>query len=148
MRGFLLSASLLFGTLSAGCFADSQVGYSYGYAAPSMVYVGPGIQVVSDYDYPVFYSDSLYWRQTDGIWYSSRYHDRGWGRSYSVPVGVRGIQRPNEYAHYRGNAQVRGGYNNTSGPAVRDHRSAPAAAPVVRDHRAPAPAPRVRDHRH
>ncbi len=150
MRGFILSASLLLaGSLATGCLvSDARVGYSAGYSSPSLVYVSPGVQVVEDVDYPVFYSDSLYWRQDGGIWYSSRYHDRGWGRSYSVPVGVRGIERPGEYSHYR-SANNAARYNNNrggSGPVVRDHRSAPA--PVVRSAPArSAPTRTVRDHR-
>src|SRR5207244_1286987 len=43
------------------------------------VYVSPNVQVIEDYDYPVFFSDGMYWRNDGGVWYSSSYHDRGWG---------------------------------------------------------------------
>jgi hypothetical protein len=156
---------------AAGCYADA--GYSAGYygpttavavAGPDMVVVdgAPGVQVVAaDYDYPVFYSDNLYWRYDGGIWYSSRWHDRGWGRNYNVPVGVRGINRPEGYAHYRnspnyrthvearGNAGFRqnnGNRGGNSGPVVRDHRSEPARSAPARS--APSHGPVVRDHRH
>jgi hypothetical protein len=155
----ILALSLL--TIGA-CYSEEPgvvgVGYSGGYAAPGMVEVSPGVQVISDYDYPVFYSDGFYWRYDSGLWYRSGYWNRGWGVSYNVPVGVRGINRPEGYAHYRGGYRggyrgnsggYRGGYranagfngNRQGGVRVNDHRSAPAAAyrggsrPVVRDHR-------------
>ena len=164
MNRLILAMSLL--TIGA-CYSEEPgvavgVGYNAGYASPSMEYVSPGVQVIADYDYPVFYSDGFYWRYDGGLWYRSGYWNRGWGVSYSVPVGVRGINRPEAYAHYRGgfNGGYRGGYNNAGyrggyrgnagynggregGVRVNDHRSAPAAVyrggggsrPVVRDHR-------------
>ncbi len=153
MNRSILVLSLL--TIGA-CYSEEPgvvgVGYSGGYAAPGMVEVSPGVQVIADYDYPVFYSDGYYWRNDGGLWYRSGYWNRGWGVSYNVPVGVRGINRPEAYAHYRGgyNGGYRGGYranggfngNRQGGVRVNDHR-APAAAyrgrggsrPVVRDHR-------------
>ena len=173
---FIWAASILAGGLLGGCLADGQVGYSAGYnvgyvapapvvvAAPPMVEIEPGIQVISDYDQPVFYSDNLYWRYDGGTWYSSRWHDRGWATSYNVPERVRRVDRPQSYVHYRGGARTeyRGEprreepYRNT-GPVVRDHRDEgyrepPRNEPVVRDHREPEPyrgggQPVVRDHR-
>lgn len=162
MKRLLLLGLFSAGLAATGCYADA--GY-YGpttavaVAGPNMVYVdgAPGVQVVADYDYPVFYSDGLYWRYDGGIWYSSRWHDRGWGRSYNVPVGVRGIREPGMYAHYHGNVGyrtnagvVRGNYGATyranPNTVVRDHRSEPVrSAPVYRS--APSRGPVVRDHR-
>ena len=114
---FIWVASILTGALLGGCMVDGQTGY-VGYAAPQatvvaqpgLVEIQPGVQVVqADYDYPVFYSDNLYWRYDGGVWYSSRWHDRGWATSYSVPARVRGIDRPYGYAHYRGGYS--GGYS-------------------------------------
>ena len=157
---FIWAASILSGGLLAGCFADGQVGYSAGYnagyvapapvviAQPPLVEIEPGVQVVQDYDYPVFYSDSLYWRYDGGVWYSSRWHDRGWVTSYNVPERVRHVDRPANYVHYRagGGATYRGndGYRGNerreeprrNEPVVRDHREEPRREePVVRDHR-------------
>jgi len=161
MNRLILVLSLL--TIGA-CYSEEPgvgvgVAYNGGYAAPGMVDVSPGVQVIADYDYPVFYSDGFYWRYDGGLWYRSGYWNRGWGVSYNVPVGVRGINRPEAYAHYRGGGGYRGGYNTgyrggyrgnggynnarQGGARVNDHRSAPAAAyrggggsrPVVRDHR-------------
>jgi hypothetical protein len=141
MRNILISTALLVGVSLAGCYTEEQVGVGYGgggygYAAtagPSMAYVSPGVQVVADYDYPVFYSDGLYWRSYGGGWYSSRWYDRGWAINYRVPYGIRGIARPGMYAHYHAG----GGY-------IRDHRAygAPAyrggAAVRTPAYRAPA----------
>lgn len=151
MRGFLKAIPLvvaLLAPLATGCYTEADVGYRAGYVgpAPAMVEVSPGVMVISDYDYPVFYSDGLYWRQYGNVWYSSRAYNGGWAVSYSVPYGVRGIREPYAYAHYRGGYAApayRGGGAVRGGVEVRDHRSysapayrsAPARGPVVRDHR-------------
>jgi len=157
MKRILFVMSLV---IIGACFSEEpgvSVGYSagYGYAAPSMEYIGPGVQVIADYDYPVFYSDGFYWRNDGGVWYRSGYYDRGWGVNYNVPIGVRGIARPEGYAHYRGGyARNNGGYRPnptyggyrggnvraSGGVQVNDHRSggsyrAAPSRPVVRDHR-------------
>ena len=160
MRSLFFAAALLAAT-ATGCYTEADVGYSAGYAAPApaLVEVEPGVQVISDYDYPVFYSDGFYWRWDGGAWYRSSRWDRGWIVDYNVPVRVRGIRNPGGYVHYRarGGVDVRdhrdydGGrpgyraapaYRAAPGPVVRDHRSAPvyrsappARGPVVRDHR-------------
>ena len=73
------------------------------------VYINPQVQVIEDYDYPVFFSDGMYWRFEGGVWYSSSYHDRGWITATTVPVYVRSIDRPTQYVHYRANASARPG---------------------------------------
>ncbi|MEO8844409.1 MAG: hypothetical protein ABI591_06205 [Kofleriaceae bacterium] len=116
LRTILISA--VFATAAAGCYSEQpDVAYAGGgYVAGGLVEVSPGVDVIADYDYPVFYSDGLYWRYDGGIWYQSGFYDRGWGVAYNVPYGVRGIRNPGAYAHY--------GYGG-----IRDHRSG------VRDHR-------------
>ncbi|HEY1812922.1 MAG TPA: hypothetical protein VGG74_11285 [Kofleriaceae bacterium] len=111
MKRLLLIAIAM---LAAGCYSEEPAvgvsyGYGYGYSAPQMEYVGPGVQVIDDYDYPVFYSDGFYWRQDGGVWYRSGFYNRGWGVAYDVPVGIRGIARPEAYAHYHGGYGYRGG---------------------------------------
>ncbi|HUJ61024.1 MAG TPA: hypothetical protein VLX92_21120 [Kofleriaceae bacterium] len=139
MSRALLMVSVVLGF--AGCYTEDSVGVDYGYAAPApaMVDVSPGVTVVSDYDYPVFYTGGLYWRSFGGVWYSSRWYDRGWAVGYNVPIGIRGIARPEMYAHYRGG--YAGGYYR-GGPAYRGpaYRPGPAyRAPAYR----PAPAYRA-----
>jgi hypothetical protein len=196
-----LAAGLLAIAAAGGCYAETGVGYSAGYSAtyvapppppapvyqttatvsvdtyqPDLVDVGGGVQVIADYDEPVFYTDNFYWRFYGGTWYRSSAYNGGWVVYNDVPYSVRRIDRPHTYAHYRPSGYVpraqrdpyvrdhraydnRGYQAPPPGPAVRDHRTydnrgyqpAPAPGPAVRDHRSepyqPAPAPVVRDHR-
>jgi hypothetical protein len=173
MRGTILTA-VLFAAALGGCYAG--VGYSTGYYAggtayvstPDLVTVSPGVQVVADYDEPVFYTDGFYWRFYDGYWYRSNNYATGWYYYERPPVAVLRIDRPYAYAHYRPAGYVgrsRGPYRPPE-TIVRDHRQPaygggpayrPGPEPVVRDHRQPAygggptyrpgPEPVVRDHR-
>ncbi len=79
----------------AGCYVEP----AYPVAA-NLAYVGPGVEVVADLDYPVFFADGFYWRWHGGYWWRSAYWDRGWVYATTVPVGVRGIVRPWGYAHF------------------------------------------------
>ena len=171
MRGLILSAA--FGAAAlAGCYVSDGAGPAYsggayatasvdGYAAtPDLVTVQPGVQVVADYDEPVFFVDGFYWRFYDGYWYRSNNYYAGWYFYERPPVAVLRIDRPYAYAHYRPSGYVARSNVRYRRPEVisRDHRTyqaapayrpAPAPAPVVtRDHRtvapAPAPAPAAR----
>jgi hypothetical protein len=174
---------LLFAVLGAGgCLADAHYGVSGAIVAPAptvvveapppqpqggvyveasgpeLVEVQPGIQVIYDYDQPVFFSDGFYWRQDGGVWYSSRVHTGGWGRA-NPPERFRSINST-AYVHYRPANYTprdhREGYRQPE-PNVRDHRDnrpMPAPEPNVRDHREPVrsepvrqPQPDIRDHR-
>jgi hypothetical protein len=111
---------------AAGCSAHGRVGYTATatVATPELVYVGPGVYVIADYDYPVFYSNNVYWRYDGGIWYRSTRYDRGWTVSYDVPVAVRRIDRPHAYVHYRASARAtnRPAKVERARPAARDYR--------------------------
>jgi len=174
MRGTILSA-LVFAMATGGCYASGDVGYRATYSSGpvadvDLVSVSPGVQVVADYDEPVFYTDGFYWRFYDGGWYRSNNYATGWYYYERPPVAVLRIDRPYAYAHYRPQGYVarsRPAYRPA--PIVRDHRSetlrpepvvrsqpAVRGEPMVRDHReaappprapAPQPAPVVRDHR-
>ena len=124
LRTILISA--LFATATAGCYSEEpDVVYAGGaYVSPGLVEVSPGVEVISNYDYPVFYSDGLYWRYDGGIWYQSGFYNRGWGVAYNVPYGVRGIRNPSAYSHWHGYA---------NGGSVRDHRT--GGGGYGRDHR-------------
>ena len=112
MRIRLLSALLFASLAGAGCAGSGQVHYGASVTTPDLVYVSPGVQVIADYDEPVFYSDNYYWRYDAGVWYRSPYHTRGWVRVYDVPTRIRQIDRPTAYIRYRSN-------NRT---VVRDNR--------------------------
>src|SRR5258706_25401 len=90
LRVRLALATTMAAALSTACYSDAQVGYSVGYVgpAPRLAYVSPGVQVIADYDYPVFYADSFYWRYDGGVWYRSSAYTGGWQVSYNVPVAV------------------------------------------------------------
>ena len=113
----------------AGCAGTTSGEVGVYATTPNLVYLDNGVQVVSDYDYPVFYSDNAYWMYRGGYWYRSPYWDRGWVATYSydVPYRIRTIDRPYAYAHYRGNRHYNGTYYgsrsyNRGGVEVRDHR--------------------------
>lgn len=179
MRGTILS-SVLFAATLGGCYTTGTVGYSPGYYAggstdvyvssPDLVEVSPGVQVVADYDEPVFYTDGFYWRYSNDGWYRSNNYATGWYYYERPPVAVLQINRPYAYAHYRPQGYVarsRGRYRPAE-PVSRERREPAYRAdpgrrepayrpdPVVRDHREAAPASRpptyapdpvVRDHR-
>jgi hypothetical protein len=147
---YILPAALLAATLATGCYAETTGSVGYGVTAttvaPDLVYVSPGVQVIADYDEPVFYADNFYWRQSGGVWYRSSYHTGGWIYA-SPPRTVLSINNPYNYRHYRPQGYVRGGYRQP----YRESRPAYRNGPVVRDHRQPVyqtrPAPVQRDHR-
>jgi hypothetical protein len=90
---------------------------------PDLVYVSPGVSVIADYDEPVFYSDSFYWRYYGGRWYRSPYHDRGWVYYSAPPTTITRIERPYAYRHYRPHGYtVRRGVAPSRGGMIRDHR--------------------------
>ena len=81
MRGTILSGLLFAATALGGCYASGDVGYratySSGYSSgggdvyvstPDLVSISPGVQVVADYDEPVFYTDGFYWRYYNNAW--------------------------------------------------------------------------------
>src|SRR5262252_3916424 len=108
MRGTILSAVLTAAALG-GCYTTADVGYSPGYAAgpapapapppdayvaqPDMAEVSPGVQVVADYDEPVFFTDGFYWRFYNGGWYRSNNYATGWFFVDRPPVAVLRIDR-------------------------------------------------------
>ena len=113
--------------LAAGCAATVSAD-AYG---PDLVTVSPGVQVIADYDEPIFYSDGFYWRYYGGIWYRSNYYTGGWVYA-RPPVAVLRIDRPYAYR-----ALSPGGLGRP--PA---HRSRAAGRGYV------APAPTARLSRH
>jgi hypothetical protein len=98
---------LLVGGVGTACTARGSARYSASATMPTMVYISPGVQVIEDYDEPVFYSSNVYWRFNGGIWYQSRTYTGGWVRVTTPPRAIVSIQQPSMYVHYR--ASARGG---------------------------------------
>jgi hypothetical protein len=124
MRALLLA--MILG--AAGCAGEvgytatvSSPGYAYG---PDLVYAAPGVQVIADWNEPIFFTDGIYWRWDGFRWYRSTYYTGGWAYG-TPPMAVVRLGRPYAYAHYR-----------PAGWVPRDHRRQPAP-PIVRDHRTP-----------
>jgi len=79
-----------------------------------LVEISPGVEVIADYDEPIFFVDDFYWVFRGGFWYRSGWYGGGWARA-EPPDRVRGIANPGSYAHYRPAGWVRhepvhGGY--------------------------------------
>jgi hypothetical protein len=68
---------------------------------PDLVYVEPGVQVVTDWDQPVFYSKGHYWRYDRGDWFRSDYYDAEWTPWAKPPHEITRIERPYRYVRYR-----------------------------------------------
>jgi len=107
----LIPMLFLFGT--AGCYGETSgtVAYSSGgaYTDGALVEVdsAPGVQVVADYDYPVFYSGGFYYRYDGGHWARSHdYRRGGWEGVRNVPTPVARIDRPERYRHYHAPSRV------------------------------------------
>jgi hypothetical protein len=80
------------------------------YVEPTaFVSISPEVQVIENYDYPVFFYGGMYWRNEGGLWYSSSYHDRGWITVNEVPTHIRTIERPAQYSHFHANVNARPG---------------------------------------
>lgn len=160
MRALLLAIALG----AAGCVGE--VGYTatvsspaYGYG-PDLVYVAPGVQVIADWNEPIFYTDGLYWRWDGYRWYRSSYYTGGWAYG-TPPYAVVRLGRPYAYAHYRPAGWVPRDQRREA-PIVRDHRRGPppSTVPAIPPSRhAPPPPPpkkfppprddhRDRDHRY
>jgi hypothetical protein len=145
MRVLALAALVAGGV--AGCYATATpVADPYG---PDLVYAGPGVQVIADYNEPIFYSDGFYWRYYGGVWYRSSYYTGGWVYA-RPPAAVLRIDRPGGYVHYRPHGWAPRPYRGPQPvarpqPAPRGWTGHPAPQPAPRGwtgQPAPQPAPR------
>jgi hypothetical protein len=125
--------------LTGGCLGSAQLEYRATISTPDLVTVTPGIQVIADYDEPIFYTDGFYWRNYDNAWYRSSVYTGSWIYIDSPPVAITRIQQPRIYAHYRPTGYVARSRpvpaRQLRQPTVRDRRAvevrrAPAATPA------------------
>jgi hypothetical protein len=117
--------------IAPGCAAQVRVTAR---ATPRLVWVAPGVWVVEDSPWAVYYADGYYWRWVDGAWYRSTWYDDGYVPWVGIlPAVVIQVHRPGVYVRYRARPGVRVRVidHRTRRPVVRDHR----AQPVRRDHR-------------
>jgi hypothetical protein len=71
-------------------------------AAPAMVEVEPGIQVVPDHEEEVFMVDHVYWTRHGGRWYRCGDHRGGWVEVERGRVPGRLVAYPEgRYRHWR-----------------------------------------------
>ena len=130
MRKLLLATLLV-----SGCYVeDTRPRYYAGGAATvnadgsaDLVEISPGVEVVADYNEPVFYADDYYWAYRGGIWYQSGWYGGGWRAAGYVPGHVSGIRHPEGYARYRPQGYVRGNYSRGVNAGVH-YRPAPRAS--------------------
>lgn len=99
----------LSGVLAQTACVPSAVGVSAGWrSTPYLVQVAPGLWVVEDYDYPLFYSGGFYWYYYGNYWYRTP----TWGGSWVYVPNAR-LPRllvtvdPVKYRRYRAPARVR-----------------------------------------
>ena len=89
----------------AGCYATGDVEYAatVRVSSPDLVMIQAGVEVIADADDPIFFVDGSYFLFRDGRWLRSNRFNGGFIRvSFTtVPVGLRRIERPQAYAHFR-----------------------------------------------
>jgi hypothetical protein len=132
MRSYVLATLVLAGGLMTGC-AATVTADAY---PPDLVYAAPGVQVIADYNEPIFYTDGFYWRFYGGTWYRSSYYTGGWVYA-RPPVAVLRIDRPYAYVHYRPAGWAGrprpvaggGGWRGAPPPANSGWRGGPATPP-------------------
>jgi hypothetical protein len=100
-------------------------------SAPDLVEAAPGVQVVADYDAPVFFNSGMYWRNNNGRWYSSSEYTGGWTYSAAPPSVIVHIDRPERFAHYKPSGYV---VHRRPAPQREWHPEAHAEVHVVPPH--------------
>jgi hypothetical protein len=100
MRTIALAVAALI-ALPVVAQAETSVSINIGLpvAAPRLVVVSPGVQVVPEFDEEVFFTDGFYWVRRDAVWYRSRVHTGGWVVVPGRAVPARLVKIPP--GHYR-----------------------------------------------
>jgi hypothetical protein len=98
LTALFLSLAPLAARAQVGVNMNIQLGLP---AAPPMVVVQPGVQVVENYDEEVFYTGGWYWVRRDGRWWRARTPRASfvYVEPRRVPVGLVRIP-PGQYRHW------------------------------------------------
>jgi hypothetical protein len=122
MRTYALPLAVILCLCSSAAQAQVHVGIELGLpAAPSLVVVSPGIQVVEGYQGEVFFQGGWYWSRRPDGWYRARSPQDhfGWIDGRNVPGGLRRIPagRYNNWHHdgHMGGGPRGGGYDRSMG---------------------------------
>jgi hypothetical protein len=104
-------------SMSAGIRIDLPV------VLPQLVVVTPGVRVVPEVEYEVFFVNGVYWARDDGRWYRSRSHRGGWvvAPYRVVPASIKTIPP----GHYKRWNPAKGHWHHKKHrhDDRRDHRS-------------------------
>jgi hypothetical protein len=98
--------AILFAVIAAGgCYAETEPAYvstTYdGPAQPALVDTDYGVQVIADYNEPIFFYNGFYWHNYGGHWYQARDYHRGWVSARgSVPGRIARIDHPERFRNY------------------------------------------------
>jgi len=108
-------ASMLFATIA--CYTEEPgPAYYEGVddGTTDLVEISPGIEVIADWDEPIFFADDYYWVYRGGDWYWSTWYGGGWVRTHP-PRWISRVPHPESYVHYRPTGwaphpRIQGGY--------------------------------------
>ena len=104
VRSIVLASALL---TAHGCYVEPAYPVYVEDGTADLVEISPGVEVIADWDEPIFFIDDFYWVFRGGFWWRSGWYGRGWERAGVVPERIRGIEHPERYAHYRPEGYVR-----------------------------------------
>jgi hypothetical protein len=107
-----LRAILIAALATGGCYAETEPAYlstTYaGPAQPALVDTDDGVQVIADYQEPIFFYNGFYWHNYGGNWYHARDYHRGWVSARGgVPGRIAGIRNPGRYRNFHGSRTSR-----------------------------------------
>jgi hypothetical protein len=67
---------------------------------PAFVPVGGDVEVVADWDTPMFFADGYYWDWDGGDWYRHKELHGHRFRTREIPRSLQHVERPWTYSHY------------------------------------------------
>jgi hypothetical protein len=108
-RSSWLLVIALFAAAPLAACVPAQVSVSAAVAPTRIVWIAPGVWVVENHEYPIYYADGFYWTHRYGNWYRSTYHDDGFivVAPAVVPRVVFLTHRPKRYVRYRAPSHAR-----------------------------------------